>query len=152
MKLKGIFTAVLSAVIILFTQLTFAANEGTLIVHVEGLKSDSGVVRIAMYNSPQAYQNTAQAKELAFIAEALPIKGGQTVWKVEKVPYGTYGIKLFHDVDLSGKLKKSFVGKPTEGIGFSNNPRFQNRAPTFDEVKFVIDKPVTTMAIHMINL
>lgn len=152
MKLKRIFTAVLSVVIILFTQISLAASEGTITVHVEGLINDRGVVRIAIFNSQGAYQSPGQAKELAFRSGTLPIKEGQAVWKIEKVPYGTYGIKLFHDVDLSGKLKKNFMGKPTEGIGFSNNPTFQNRAPTFDEVKFVIDKPTGSMVIHMINL
>ncbi len=153
MKFKRIFLVALAMVTSVFAGLAMAAGgEGALIVHVTGLKNNNGVVRIAMYNSPQAYQDTTQSKGLAFKSATLPISGGQATWKVENVPYGVYAIKLFHDETLSGKLKKSMIGKPTEGFGFSNNPKFQNRAPTFDEVKFTVEQPTTSMDIRVINL
>ncbi len=94
--------------------------------------------------------STANAED-AFGRARLSIKDGEAVWRLNRVPYGVYAIKLYHDEDNSGKLKKSFVGRPTEGVGFSNNPQLANHAPTFDEVKFTVNQPKTDITIKMIN-
>ena len=86
----------------------------------------------------------------AFRRAVLPIRNNGADWQLE-IPYGVYGIKLFHDEDNSRKLKKSFVGRPTEGVGFSNNPKLTTHAPTFDEVKFQVGQPQKTITIQMIN-
>jgi uncharacterized protein (DUF2141 family) len=49
---------------------------------------------------------------------------------------GEYGISLFQDMNKNGKLDKSWVGKPTEPIGFSNNAAANFGPPKYDEVKF----------------
>ncbi len=48
---------------------------------------------------------------------------------------GTYAVRLMHDENDNGKLDRNLVGMPTEGYGFSNNPRVM-RAATFEEASF----------------
>lgn len=130
---------------------TLTTEQGNLTVHISGIRNDNGIIRIGLYNSEQAYADKSGAGLAALRRAPLPIQNGEAVWQVGNLPYGTYAIKLFHDEDNSGKLKKNWVGRPKEGIGFSNNPQVINKAPTFDEVRFVIDQPQVNVHIDMIN-
>ena len=170
MKMKGILCGFLSvfmgvslaahadpAVNIASTSATVSpassgVNRGNLTVHITGIRNDNGMIRVALFNNAQTYteKNNPNAAD-AYSRDKLPIANGEAVWQVSNVPYGVYGIKLFHDEDNSGKLKKNFVGRPTEGVGFSNNPKLGNKAPTFDEVKFNVNQPQNDINIQMIN-
>lgn len=128
----------------------YAADAGKLNVHVSGIRNSNGTVRIALFNSQQAY-NVKEGSQYAYRRAILPIKAGTADWALSDVPYGVYAIELFHDEDNSGKLKKTLVGRPTEGVGFSNNPTMNNHKPSFDEVKFMVSQPQTAISIKMIN-
>jgi uncharacterized protein (DUF2141 family) len=54
---------------------------------------------------------------------------------------GKYAVAVFHDANGKRRLD-IFAGIPREGYGFSRNPRFKPRAPTFDEA--AIDLPQST--------
>ncbi len=126
-----------------------AAAQSNLTVQIRGIRSNRGVIRVALFRNKQTYESPAPAQS-AYRRAILPIKNNSAEWQLE-VPYGVYGVKLFHDEDNSGKLKKSFVGRPTEGVGFSNNPKLTNHAPSFDEVKFQVGQPQQAITIKMIN-
>lgn len=122
-----------------------------LTVHIVNIRNNRGVIRIAMYNSRQAYESNDPSGTAAFKRHVLPIQNGEAVWRLNNIPYGVYGIKMFHDEDNNGKLKRTFIGRPAEGVAFSNNPQLGNHAPRFDEVKFVVNKPESSITIRMIN-
>ncbi len=126
-------------------------GQATLTVRVTGIRNDKGVIRIALFNDKQSYDDKQPAGIAALRRGPLPIQNGQADWVLKDLPYGDYAIKLFHDEDNSGKLKKNFIGRPKEGIGFSNNPKVTTKAPTFDEVKFTVDQPQASINIQMIN-
>jgi uncharacterized protein (DUF2141 family) len=126
-------------------------EKSNLTVHIVGIRNNSGVIRIAMYNSRQAYEDNDPTGTAAFKRHILPIQNGAAVWRLDGIPYGVYGIKLFHDENNSGKLKRTFIGRPAEGVAFSSNPKLGNHAPRFDEVKFVVNKPESSITIRMIN-
>lgn len=127
------------------------ASKSNLTVTISGIRNNNGMIRIAIFNSKTTYEDKNPMAPTATARARLPINNGEAVWQVSNIPYGVYGIKLFHDEDNSGKLKKTMVGRPTEGVGFSNNPKFGNRAPNFDEVKFTVDQPRSQINIRMIN-
>jgi uncharacterized protein (DUF2141 family) len=62
---------------------------------------------------------------------------------VNDLPNGEYGISLFHDINRNNKLDKSWIGKPTEPIGFSNNARPNFGPPAYDGIKFPFKKDMT---------
>ena len=51
-----------------------------------------------------------------------------------------------HDENGNDKLDSNFMGMPTEGYGFSNNPRVM-RAATFDEARFNVPAAGTSIQI-----
>jgi uncharacterized protein (DUF2141 family) len=127
-----------------------AAAQSELVVKIEGIRTSSGVIRIGLFKNRASYEDTTPNSPRAFRRAILPIKNGTAQWRIE-VPYGVYAIKLYHDEDNSGKLKRSLVGRPKEGVGFSNNPKLGNKAPDFDEVKFTVGQPQSSSTIQMIN-
>lgn len=48
---------------------------------------------------------------------------------------GRYAVQVLHDANDNGRLDTNIVGMPTEGYGFSNNPRVMRKAH-FDEAAF----------------
>ncbi|MBS0350982.1 MAG: DUF2141 domain-containing protein [Proteobacteria bacterium] len=157
MKLKRILLALLSLWFILPLAVQAAEvnsaqakNHGSLTVVITGFKSDRGIARIAMYNSQQNFQAKDPHGLLAYQSASLTIHNHTAVWKLTNLPYGYYAIKLFQDEDKSGKLKRSLIGRPVEGVGFSQNPRL-NHNPSFDETKFAINKAETEIKIKVVN-
>ncbi len=133
------------------TTATATANQGNLTVRITGVKNNDGVIRIAIFNDANAFQDKTDGAPKAYQKAQLPITNGQAQWQLTNLPYGEYAIKLFHDEDNSGKLKKSFVGRPSEGVGFSNNPKLDGHAPKYDEAKFTVNQPQTDINVEMIN-
>lgn len=150
-KVNKVFIHLFGTILItFFSSAILAAATGTLTVSVTNLKSDQGVVRIALFDSEQAYKAAGLGDKGAYKHAAVSIKNGQSVWSVSDLPYGDYAIKLFHDVDNSGQLKTNFFGIPKEGYGFSNNPNVTG-IPTYEQAKFSLDKKKQSIAIKIIN-
>ena len=53
-----------------------------------------------------------------------------------RLPAGRYGISVFHDADSDGELGTNFLGIPSEGYGFSNDPSATFGPPPWEEVAF----------------
>ena len=50
---------------------------------------------------------------------------------------GNYAVQVMHDENDNNKLDTNFLGIPSEGYGFSNNPNVMRRAH-FDEARFEV--------------
>jgi uncharacterized protein (DUF2141 family) len=73
-------------------------------------------------------------------------KRGETTHRFENLPPGQYAVQVIHDENDNGKFDSNFLGIPSEGYGFSNNPRVMRR-PTFEEARF--DLPHEGAEIHV---
>lgn len=62
---------------------------------------------------------------------------------------GTYAIAVYHDADNDGKFDRNWIGLPTEGWGFSNDPPRSFGVPTFASVSFKADSQGVRHTIHM---
>lgn len=124
-----------------------AQGDVTLDVTISGLKSDKGVVRLAIC-PPQA--GFPDCKSHAVRSAAVGIVNDQARVIVTGLAPGTYAVSVFHDANDNGKLD-TFVGIPREGYGFSGNPPFRPRAPRFDEAEMnVAGKAATTIRMRYI--
>lgn len=54
------------------------------------------------------------------------------------VPPGVYAAQAFHDEDDNGRLEKSWLGLPEEGMGFSHNAPMRFGPPTFADAAFTV--------------
>jgi uncharacterized protein (DUF2141 family) len=110
-----------------------AAEPGTatLEVTMRGIKSDKGVIRLALCPPGAGFPD---CKDRVVRSAALPIVNGTASTVLTNLAPGSYAVSVFHDANSNGKLD-TFVGIPKEGYGFSRNPPFRPRAPRFDEAQ-----------------
>ena len=115
-----------------------ASPPARLDLGIEGLRSDRGVLRICVTSEPDHFPDCQSDPA----ARHATVAAGQPVPRFEDLPSGSYAIALFHDENGNGRLDR-VVGIPTEGVGFSNNPRLRFGPPRFTESRFdVTNLPV----------
>lgn len=120
----------------------------TYTVRIVGLKNDSGVVRISLYNSASTYKS--QSKAQSFRVGVVPVHNHQAIWKISNIPAGDYALLFYHDDDNSNQFKKNFLGIPTVGYGYSGNSRSKTSLPSFDNAKFTFDASHKSVTAHML--
>jgi len=67
--------------------------------------------------------------------ESIVVPASDAVVKLPLAP-GDYAISLVHDENGNGKLDKNLFGIPTEGVGFSQNPKLSFGPPTYAATRF----------------
>jgi uncharacterized protein (DUF2141 family) len=120
------------------------AAVGTLHVQITDLESDKGFLFVALLDSADQYD----AGDRFFRSDnKVPIREGKASVTFERVPYGTYAVKVFHDENANGELDTNFVGFPKEGFGFSNDAMGQFGPPTFEQAAFSMQDEVLRIEI-----
>ena len=114
---------------------------GTLTVHVDGLDSNEGTVRIAL-NNKQNYDADGNVR-----AASLSIQDGTARWTVQDVPHGTYAVRVHHDANGNGEMDTNMFGVPQEAFGFSNNARGTLGPPDFAKAAFTLDADSLSVTI-----
>lgn len=117
------------------------ANSATLIVKVAGLRNAKGVVRVALYNNADTFASPTTYKSMSVSASE------ECSVTFKSIPYGNYAIALLHDENKNGKMDYRLITIPSEGFGFSNNPKVGLSAPGFNSVKFSVDSSEKTITI-----
>ncbi|MDP2605551.1 MAG: DUF2141 domain-containing protein [Deltaproteobacteria bacterium] len=121
-----------------------SGGPGTIILKVTGLRSEKGQVKIAVFNSSETWLGDHPAYNAT-----IDVDGQSVTWRLNDVPYGDYGIAVFHDENKNGKMDKNFVGIPLEPYGFSNNQRVNFGAPKWEKSKFAVRIPTTEISIEV---
>jgi uncharacterized protein (DUF2141 family) len=91
---------------------------------------------VALNNSKESYksgEDTAIAKTKTVVVD----RRAQVVFS--NLPYGWYGISLYHDENRNGKMDKNMMGIPKEAYGFSNNAKGFFGKPDYKDVKFELN-------------
>lgn len=103
---------------------------------VTGLRSNDGVVRCALHNSPPAAFPKAGQEWRGVIA---PIRDRQATCVFSGVPAGNYAMAFFHAEHNETQLTPGLFGKPIQGYGFSNNASGSFGPPDFNAAAFRYD-------------
>ena len=104
------------------------ANDHWILVHVRGIRSAEGRIRVQLYDDKPA-DFLAKGKKLLRIE--VPSRAGGTDICVPLPGPGRFSLVAMHDRNANGKA--DFF---TEGFGFSNNPRLGLSAPDLAETLF----------------
>ncbi|MFC3713468.1 DUF2141 domain-containing protein [Sphingoaurantiacus capsulatus] len=105
----------------------------TLTIMLVGLRSSEGEVRVCVFPRADGFPDCAKVEGVRRVAAPAAPEVRLTV---EGLTPGAYAVSVIHDENGNRKLDKSVVGMPTEGIGFSRNPRLIFGPPAFDKVRF----------------
>ena len=106
----------------------------SLTINLSNIKSDSGVLKVGVFNSKETYE-TKGVKPI--IGRTFMAAFPTATLTIEDVPAGTYAIKLYQDENNNGKMDMGFKG-PKEPYSFSNNAFRSFGPPLFAEASFEV--------------
>jgi uncharacterized protein (DUF2141 family) len=140
-SLKAFLLFVLAFVFAHSTTL-LAQTSGTFIVQMHGMKTDIGVMRVALFGKHDNFPG-----DKPFRGATALIKNHAAQCTFENVPFGEYAVSAFHDENANQKLDFGLFG-PVEAYGFSNGAR-SFLPPPFDKAKVFFHERVMTATIEI---
>ena len=111
---------------------------------ITGVETASGEILIGVFDSETGWKTDASIAE----AQADASTGTVTVM-LDGLPEGEVAIKLYHDVDSNGELKRGNFGIPVEPYGFSNDAPVRFGPPSWSAAKFALDGETTTHTLAL---
>ena len=123
---------------------SLVTDGGVLYVRILGLPSSAGGIKIALYDSQDAYAHRRGSLRKAY----LPITNGASEWIVDGLPPGEYAVMFYHDANGNRGLDRNRLGLPTESFGFSNDAKPRLGLPPFEKVKFSLSEPVMRIELR----
>jgi uncharacterized protein (DUF2141 family) len=116
-NLKSILTALAMAGASLSAAAVAQNASGSMTVNFTGIEEEQGAVMGALFDSEAAYDGKgAPVRQMMVKADKREIAA-----LFEGLAPGTYGIKVFHDIDGDMKMSTNPYGMPIEPFAFSNN-------------------------------
>lgn len=130
---------------LLFTILVLFCNAQKMNIKINSINvSKGGYIMLSFFNS---YDNFLD-DEAVILKQRKPVKSETTSFIIDSLPLGAYSISVAHDEDSNGELNANFIGIPTEGWGFSTNPKLKG-PPTWDKTKFDFKEDGQEIEINM---
>ncbi|MGB4857889.1 MAG: DUF2141 domain-containing protein [Dokdonella sp.] len=135
---------VLVTLLVLAAVTSSTTQAADLIVNVTGVREHKGMLSLAVYDSAATWD--ANVKTVA--ADQKAPDADQVTFHFTNLPAGKVAVMAMHDKNGNGKLDSNFMGMPTEGYGFSNNPKVMRKAH-FDEATVEVGKTPTTITLKL---
>ena len=124
-----------------------AASTDTIVVEISDLPNDEGQVGCSIYSKPDGFPSKSDKADERMMTKP---KNKKARCAFEGVKPGAYAISVMHDADKNGELNTSFVGRPKEWWGVSNNvPAERFGPPKFEAAKFQYDGGQTVLRIKL---
>lgn len=128
----------LSAAVALMS-LPVSAEPSSITVSVAGVRSQSGSIMVCLWRQQDNNFPVCSSTAAMQYITAQPNDSSAAV-TFQNVPAGEYAVSAFHDENQNGTLDRGFMGRPEEGIGFSNMTAQGGQGrPTFDKAKFAVN-------------
>ena len=106
-----------------------------LSVEVQGVKSATGNINIAIYNKSEGFLMFEEVYKVDRIAA----KEANTRFKIFDLPKGKYAVAIFHDENGNDKLDTNWLGIPKESIAFSNAKLKTFGPPSYKDCAFSLN-------------
>jgi uncharacterized protein (DUF2141 family) len=140
-------TRIVFATLMVFISFAFSVEEnGKLKITLTNIKK-SGKIRAAVYRREDEFPGD----KTIFKYLATEASNGKCELDFESIPFGSYAVAVYQDVNGNGKLDKGMFGIPEEPFAFSNNFRPRFGGPSFDKCKFDFKENNQMLTIEMIN-
>lgn len=141
--ISGVRLSLFAAVSALLSCIPVSGAEADdVTIHISGIRSDLGHVRVAV--CPKSMFLQADCPWHTVIAA----HKGSVIATLHDLPPGQYAAQAFHDEDDNGRLERGLLGMPREGMGFSRDAPMRFGPPRFsDAAFFVIQKADTILTI-----
>ncbi len=122
------------------SQLALQKAPMSLRIFVVNLGEGDGPVRISVDTEESWFVDDAEP----FRSYSVESTVDGAVLEIDDLPPGDYALRVFHDEDGDGELKRGAFGIPDEPYGFSGLKTDRLKPKSFEDAKFVFD---TTMKL-----
>ncbi len=143
LRFRDLLAVQFCALLLCVSFVASASDTGTLTVQVQGLTSNDGNLRFALFDSKKNFLKQP------IRAEVVEISDQQGTWIIEDLPFGEYAVSAHHDIDGNGKMELHWYGKPKEPTGVSNDAPARMGPPKYKKAKFQFDAPEMTLTIKV---
>ena len=137
--------SVLGTLIILSTADAAIANS-QIRVKIASLRNQRGNVCLTLFNGSQGFPSQS---DRAVASRCINAEEGTAETTFDDLAPGDYAIAVIHDENKDGKLNTGLFGIPTEGFGFSQNPKVRMGAPSFKDTAFPLSGTSTPVQIDL---
>jgi len=124
-----------------------SSDTGTLILEFNNVEYMTGEIEVAIFDGRESFLQENQS----IIKKRKSVEGTKSYIEFCDLPYGTYAIACYHDVNVNYQLDVSFFGFPKEPFAFSGNFSKKARKPTFQEVAVILDAPQKTISLKFME-
>lgn len=123
--------------LLIITTSISAQQNGDLEVKVQGIPSENGQIRAALFDSPEGFpDDVEQSRE----QKSAMVTGDSATLTFQDLPFGEYVLAVFHDKNNNGVLDKTDRGIPLEALGVSQNLKMKLGPPKYDRAVFEINE------------
>jgi uncharacterized protein (DUF2141 family) len=144
--------------LLLVILLTVPALSAELRLTVNGVRSDSGELLVALYDNADGFRsaiaNAAKRGLLPdsgrLIGTAIRAKRGTQSTVFTQLAPGQYALIVIHDENDDGRLDENAWGVPTEGYGFGNDAQGILSAPSFDAAAITVGNADVSTSVTLI--
>lgn len=113
-----------------------------IVVTITNLKTTKGELRCALFRSADGFPRKPERAAFRIVG-GIEGKTGRCVFA--DIPPGPSAITVIHDENNNKKLDMRMGLIPTEGIGWSNNPKVSFGPPSIAQARFVVGAaPINT--------
>lgn len=124
-----------------------SSAKGTLVVDISNIQSDKGQVGCSLFSKREGFPTEAEKADSSLFVRQ---KAGKATCTFKGIKPGEYAVSVMHDADKDGKLKTSFVGRPKEWWGVSNNvPAERFGPPKYEAATFKYTGDPKTIKIKL---
>ena len=121
-----------------------AAHGAEVAVTVEDIRSTDGALLVSVVRGERGFDGEDQPVARMMVQPAVPAARFSL-----DLPPGTYGIRMFHDIDGDGGLNTNLVGLPSEPWAFSNNAVGNFGPPKWGKVRFEVGGEPVVQSIRL---
>jgi uncharacterized protein (DUF2141 family) len=115
-------------------------------INVSGMRSSKGNITITIYPNDAAHFLDGKYK---LARQIVPVKLPSTQACFAVPAPGFYAVALFHDENDNHHLDTTLIGIPSEGYGFSRNPKLFLGPPGLSQVRIAAHPGDNAVAISM---
>jgi uncharacterized protein (DUF2141 family) len=138
------FTQFLTFFFLVIPLLSLGQQTGDIHLIIQNIENENGTLRIGLFTEDDKFLGEASW------SKDLTVKNEKNILvNFENIPYGTYAISIYHDLDDNGKLDTNFIGIPKEPVGFSNDHQPKMGPPKFNGAKFELNQEKLTLTVNM---
>ncbi len=114
-------------------------DTGTIHLEIQNIKASKGSIKVAIFETEEDF--LVEGKALQDHSAATTNSDKLTI-KFEALPFGTYAIAIYQDINDNNKLDTNLLGIPKEPYGFSNNAKSKWGPPDYQIAKFELNQKV----------